>query len=118
MLTRLLFLFCITSSAWADSMSEAFSKGGELGRSGNTQARQQVTGQAASSTVPNYTASPPEAALYGSGDLNGAASSAIGNCAGSSGSSYGDQPCNATNFSQNNPGQRPSFTINPTDPLV
>ena len=118
MLTRLVFLFCIASSASADSLSEAFSKGGELGRSGNTQARQRVTGEAASSTVPNYTASPPEAALFGSGDLNGAASAAIGSCAGSSGSSYGDQTCNATNFSQNNPGQRPTFTVSPNDPLV
>ena len=118
MLLRLLVLLCLSSSAWADSMSDAFSQGNELGRSGNTQARQQVSGEAASSTVPNYTTSPPEAGLYGSGDLSGAAGAAISNCAGSSGSSYSDQACNATNFSQTNPGQRATFTISPNDPLV
>ena len=115
----LLFVVLIAgSTAHADSMSEAFSAGGELGRSGNAQARGQVTGEAASTTVPNYTANPPEAALYGSGDLNAPAAAAVSNCAGASGSSYADQTCNATNFSQTNPGQRPSFTIGPGDPLV
>ena len=122
MLRRALLFVVLSasSSAWAGSMSEAFSEGGELGRSGNTQARQQVTGEAASSTVPNYTTNPPEAALYGSGDLNTAAGAAINNCARApgQGSSYADQACNATNFSQTNPGQRPTFTISPNDPIV
>lgn len=120
MLIRVLLLVVLVaaSTAHADSMSEAFSAGGELGRSGNTQARGQVTGEAAGTTVPNYTANPPEAALYGSGDLNAPAAAAISNCAGAAGSSYADQACNATNFSQTNPAQRPSFTIGPSDPLV
>ena len=115
----LLFVVLVAgSTAHADSMSEAFSAGGELGRSGNTQARGQVTGEAAGTTVPNYTANPPEAALYGSGDLNAPAAATISKCAGAAGSSYADQACNATNFSQTNPAQRPSFTIGPSDPLV
>ena len=121
MLRRALLFAVLTasSSALADSMSEAFSQGSALGRSGNTRARQQVTSEAASSTVPNYTTSPPEAALYGSGDLNAPAGAAISNCAlKGEGSSYADQACNATNFSQTNPGQRPTFTIGPNDPLV
>ena len=120
MLVRaLLFLIVAASStARADSMSEAFSQGGDLGRTGNTQARGQVTGGTASSTVPNYTTNPREAAFYGSGDLNGPAAAAISNCARASGSSYADQACNATNFSQTNPGQRPNFALTPNDPLV
>lgn len=115
----LLFAVLIAdSTAHADSMSEAFSAGNEFGRSRNTEAHGQVTGEAASTTVPNYTTNPPEASLYGSGDLNAPAAAAISNCAGASGSSYADQACNATNYSQTNPGQRPSFTIEPGDPLV
>ncbi len=116
----LLFVVLIAgSSAWADSMSDAFSKGGDLGRSGNGQARQQVTGETARSTVPNYTENPREAALYGSGSLSAPAGAAISNCAATGqGSSYADQACNATNFSQTNPGQRPNFSIGANDPLV
>ena len=119
--TRVLLFVVLTasSSAWADAMSEAFSRGGDLGRSGNAQARQQVTGEAARSTVPNYTTSPPEAALYGSGGLGAPAGAAIGTCAASAqGTSYADQACSATNFSQTNPARRPDFTIGPDDPLV
>lgn len=119
--TRILLFAVLTasSSVWADSMSDAFTQGRDLGRTGNSQARQKVTGEAASSTVPNYTTNPPEAALYGSGGLNAPAGAAISNCAlKGEGSSYADQACNATNFSQTNPAQRPTFTIGPSDPLV
>ena len=121
MLARALVFIVLAaaSSARADSLSEAFSQGGQLGRSGNTQARGQVNGDAARSTVPNYTTNPREASLYGSGALNAPAGAAISNCAaGGQGSSYGDQSCNAINFSQTNPAQRPNFAISPNDPLL
>ncbi len=121
MLARALILVFLTaaSSAWADPLSDAFSQGAQLGRSASTQARGQVTGDAARSTVPNYSPNPREASLYGSGGLGAPAGAAINNCAISGqGSSYADQPCNAINFSQTNPGQRPNFTISPNDPLL
>lgn len=122
MLTRALLLVVLAagSSARADPLSEAFSEGGQFGRAGNAEARQQVTGEAARSTVPNYTESPPETNLYSPGGLGEAIGAAVGECALTTGqgSSYADQSCNAINFSQTNPGQRPSFTISPNDPLV
>jgi len=122
MLTRALVILVLAagSSARADSLSEAFSQGEQLGRASNSQARQKVTGDAARSTVPNYTENPRETNLYGPGVLGEAAGTAIGDCAlePGQGSSYADQSCNAINFSQTNPGQRPSFTIEAGDPLV
>src|SRR5487761_2340212 len=104
MLVRVLFLIALaaSASAWADPLSDAFSQGAELGRSGYAQARGSVTGEAARATVPNYTTNPPQSSLYGSGILSGSADAAIGNCAltPGQGSSYADQACNATNFSQ------------------
>lgn len=122
MLARVLFLIVLaaSASAWADPLADAFSQGGQLGRSGNAQARGSVTDDAARSTVPNYTTNPPQTSLYGSGGLSAPAGAAVGNCAltPGQGSSYADQACNATNFSQTNPGQRPNFTIGPNDPLL
>jgi hypothetical protein len=122
MLTRALLLVVLaaSSSARADPLSEAFPEGGQFGRAGNAAARQQVTGEAARSTVPNYTESPSETNLYSPGGLGEAIGAAVGECALTTGqgSSYADQSCNAINFSQTNPGQRPSFTISPNDPLV
>ncbi len=122
MLARVLFLIALaaSASAWADPLADAFSQGGQLGRSGNAQARGSVTGEAARSSVPNYATNPPQSSLFGSGSLSGSAGAAIGNCAltPGQGASYADQACNATNFSQTNPSLRPSFTIGPNDPLL
>ena len=54
MLARVLLLIALagSASAWADAMSDAFSQGGQLGSSGNAQARGSVTGDTARSTVP------------------------------------------------------------------
>ena len=120
MFARALIFVVLTaaSSARADSLSDAFSHGQQLGRSGNTQARGQVTGDAARSTVPYYTTNPGEASLYGSGGLTAPAGAAINNCAaGGQGSAYADQSCNAITYSQTNPGQRPNFAISSGDPL-
>jgi len=122
MLARVLFLIALaaSSNAWADPLADAFSQGGQLGRSGNAQAHGSITSEAARSNVPNYTTNPPQSGLYGSGGLSTPADAAIGNCAltPGQGSAYADQACNATNFSQTNPGQRPNFTIGPNDPLL
>ena len=122
MLARVVFLTVLAAieSAWADPLGDAYSQGGQLGRSGNAQGRGSVTGETARSTVPNYTTNPPQTSLYGSGGLGAPAGAAIANCALAPGqsSSYADQACNATNFSQSNPGQRPNFSIGPNDPLL
>ncbi len=122
MLARVLLLIALaaSSSAWAGPLADAFSQGGQLGRSGNAQARGSVTGDSARLTVPNVTTNPPQSSLYGSGSLSAPAGAVVGNCAltPGQGSSYADQACNATTFSQTNPGQRPNFTIGPNDPLL
>lgn len=103
----------------ADPMSDAFSQGGTLGRSGNSQARGNVTGGTAAATVPGYSSTAPQAGLYGYGALGAPAGAAISNCAqAGDGTAYGNQGCNAINFSQSNPTRRSQFTIAPGDPML
>lgn len=106
--------------AHAQSLPDAFNQGATLGRSGNAAARGQITGSSAQSTVPNYTANPPEASYFGGAGLGAPASARIGACAGGSGAAGGfaEQGCNAVDFSQTNPARRPAFSISPTDPLL
>ncbi len=115
----LIAILAAASGARADALSDAFSQGSQLGRSGNAQARQGITSDAARSTVPRYTTSPRETSYYGSGDLGGASERAIRNCSrrASRGSTL-DPSCMATEFSQRNPERRPSFAIGADDPLL
>jgi conjugal transfer mating pair stabilization protein TraN len=100
-------------SALGQSLSDAFNQGAEFGRSGNAAARGKVTDGTAPSKVPGYTASPPQASYFGGPGLGSPAGAQIGACAGSS-----DPACKAVEFSQQNPSQRPSYTIAPDDPLL
>lgn len=106
--------------AYAQSLPDAFNQGATLGRSGNAAARSQITGSSAQSTVPNYTANPPEGSYFGGAGLGSPASARIGACAGGPGAAGGfaEQGCNAVDFSQTNPARRPNFSISPSDPLL
>ena len=101
----------------AQSLSDAFNQGTTLGRSGNAAARTQINGSTAQSSVPGYTANPPQASYFGSPGISAPAAAAANACpdAGSTGGTgnYGAQACNAVNFSQTNPTRRPLFSIAP-----
>ncbi len=103
----------------AQSLSDAFSQGTALGRSGNAAARFQITGNTAQSNVPGYTTNPPQSSYFGGVGISTPAAAAANACTGPGDS--GDlaaQACNAINFSQTNPTRRPIFSITQTDPLL
>jgi hypothetical protein len=121
------FLLCVIATlamhtwpAHAQSLSDAFNQGATLGRSGNAAARGQISGSAAQSTVPHFTATPPEASYFGSPGLGTPASARAGACAGGPGAAGGftEQDCNAVDFSQTNPSRRPNYSITASDPLL
>ena len=103
----------------AQPLSDAFNQGAALGRRGTAAARGQITSSTAQSSVPGYTANPPQAAYFGSAGISGPAAAAARACTGGPGAGGGSaaQPCNAVNFSQTNPSRRPSFTVDANDPL-
>ncbi|HQY10491.1 MAG TPA: hypothetical protein PK797_17450 [Burkholderiaceae bacterium] len=106
-------------SVQAQSLSDAFSQGTALGRSGNAAARSQINGNTAQSNVPGYTTNPPQSSYFGGVGISTPAAAAANACRGPGDS--GDlaaQACNAINFSQTNPTRRPIFSITQTDPLL
>ena len=106
-------------SVQAQSLSDAFSQGTALGRSGNAAARSQINGNTAQSNVPGYTTNPPQSSYFGGVGISTPAAAAANACTGPGDS--GDlaaQACNAVNFSQTNPTRRPIFSITQTDPLL
>ena len=106
-------------SVHAQSLSDAFSQGTALGRSGNAAARSQINGNTAQSNVPGYTTNPPQTSYFGGAGISTPAAAAANACTGPGDS--GDlaaQACNAVNFSQTNPTRRPIFTITQTDSLL
>jgi conjugal transfer mating pair stabilization protein TraN len=112
-------LFATLPGAFAQSppsLGEAFEQGKALGRSGNAAARSNINGGTAQSTVPGYTASPPEASYFGSPGLGTQASARTSACA--SGPAATDPSCMAVQFSQTNPTRRPDFSIGTNDPLL
>ena len=114
------FLIAVLSLAvQAQSLSEAFNQGTTLGRSGNAAARAQINGNTAQSSVPGYTAKPPQASYFGGPGIAAPAAAASNACTGSgSTGDFAAQACNAVNFSQTNPTRRPLFTIGLSDPLL
>ncbi len=115
----------LSASVQAQSLSDAFNQGAALGRSGNAAARAQINGSTAQSSVPGYTANPPQTSYFGSPGIAAPAAAAVANACTGSGStgsgSTGDfaaQTCNAVNFSQTNPTRRPLFSIGANDPLL
>jgi hypothetical protein len=113
-------MLCLSAQpAHAQSLSDAFNRGAAMGRSGNAAARTQINPSTAQGTVPGYTTSPPQAAYFGSAGLGSQASAATSACAAAgNGNTTGAQACNAVNFSQTNPTRRPTFSIDPNDPLL
>ena len=106
-------------SVQAQSLSDAFSQGTALGRSGNAAARSQINGNTAQSNVPGYTTNPPQSSYFGGVGISTPAAAAANACTGPGDS--GDlaaQACNAINFSQTSPSRRPNFSIAPNDPLL
>lgn len=121
MLARALLIsfLAVASAARGDALSDAFSQGTEFGRSGNAQARQGITSSTARSIVPDYTSNPTETRYFGSGNLGGAAGSAVRRCERTVARGRTlDPSCMATEFSQNNAERRPTFTIGQNDPLL
>ena len=118
-MTRLLTLLClitILADARAASLSDAFSEGMQFGRSGNAAARSRIDTGTASATVPGYTSTVPATSYFGGPGLGPGAAAAIADCA--TPEQMGNPACQAVNFSQSNPGQRPSFVIAPNNPLL
>jgi len=117
--TAALLIAALSLTVQAQSLSDAFNQGAALGRSGNTAARSQINGNTAQSSVPGYTANPPQTSYFGSPGISAPAAAAANACTGSGSSGgYAAQACNAVNFSQTNPTRRPSFSIAPNDPLL
>lgn len=119
----LLFLFAaVAVPVHADPASNAFGQGSTFGKTGNAAARGQISGSSAQSTVPYFTPTPPEASYFGNAGLGTPASAKVGACVPSTGTNtaggFGDQACNAVDFSQTNPSRRPTYSIGPTDPLL
>lgn len=106
--------------AHSQRLSDAFTQGSALGRSGNAFARSLITPGATQSVVPGYTPNPAEASYFGSPGLGSAASGRIAECAARSSALGGsdEQACNAVEFSQTNPSRHPTYTIGPSDPLL
>jgi hypothetical protein len=120
-----LLMAALSMTAQAQLLTDAFNQGTTLGRSGNVAARTQINGSTAQSSVPGYTANPPQASYFGGPGIAAPAAAATNACAdsGSTGGTggtgdYGAQACNAVNFSQTNPTRRPLFSIAPNDPLL
>jgi hypothetical protein len=113
-------LMALALPAHADALADAFSQGATLGRNGNTAARTQISSANPQTTVPNFTATPPEAAYFGSPGLGTISSARVGACAGAAGQAgnFTQQACNVVDFSQTNPARRPNFNIAPNDPLL
>ena len=106
----------------ADPASDAFNQGSTFGKTGNAAARGKISGSSAQSTVTYFTATPPEASYFGNPGLGTPASAKVGACVPPTGTNttggFGDQACNAVDFSQTNPSRRPTYSIGPTDPLL
>ena len=114
-----MLLAALSTGAHAQSLANAFDQGAALGRSGNPTARGQINSSTAPSTVPGYTANPPEAAYFGGAGISAPAAAAARACANGHGASgtFAAQGCNAVDFSQTNPSRHPSFTFGPNDLL-
>ena len=109
-----LMAFGTMLNAHAATLQDAFSQGTQFGQSGNAAVRGRIDAGTASTTVPGYTTTAPATSYYGGPGLGTASAATIAHCA----STPNDPACQAVNFSQTNPGQRPSFTIDATNPML
>jgi hypothetical protein len=109
-----LMLAAIVSASDAATLPEAFSQGTQFGQSGNAAARGRIDAGTASTTVPGYTTTAPAASYFGGPGLGTPSASTLANCT----TTPQDPACQAVNFSQTNPAQRPTFTIAPNNPML
>ena len=115
----LLLIVVLSLTAQAQSLPDAFNQGAAFGRSGNAAARAQINGNTAQSSVPGYTANPPQTSYFGSPGISAPAAAAANACPDADNAGdHATQSCNAINFSQTNPTRRPLFDIAPSDPLL
>lgn len=104
--------------------AEAFKAGQDFsnGTKGKGAAAGSVNTTSGTTNVPKYNTSPPEKSVYGGGkSLIGAqGTNKIATCASYTASNaYDQQECNAVNFLQKMPAERPKFVIDKTtDPLM
>ncbi|MBP6854213.1 MAG: hypothetical protein KA164_21635, partial [Rhodoferax sp.] len=76
-------IFAVSSlSVQAQSLSDAFSQGTALGRSGNAAARSQINGNTAQSNVPGFTTNPPQTSYFGGAGMSTPAAAAANACTG------------------------------------
>ena len=101
-------------NAHAATLQDAFSQGTQFGQSGNAAARVRIDAGTASTTVPGYTTTAPAANYFGGAGLGTPSAATLASCT----TSPQDPACQAVNFSQTNPGQRPTFTIAPNNPML
>ena len=110
------------SALQAQTLGDAFQQGTALGHSGKASVRQQIQPQQAQATVPGYGTPAPASQLFGGAGLSEAAAQAAGQaCTGAapgSGPTQAQAACQATQFTQTNALQRPSFTLGANDPLL
>ncbi len=109
-----LMLVAITTASEAATLPEAFSQGTQFGQSGNATARGRIDAGTASTTVPGYTTTAPAASYFGGPGLGTPSASTLANCS----TAPQDPACQAVNFSQTNPAQRPTFTIAPNNSML
>ena len=109
-----LLLLAISAACKAATLPEAFTQGAQFGQSGNAAARGRIDAGTASSIVPGYTTSAPAESYFGGPGLGAPSATTLANCA----TAPQDPACQAMNFSQTNPAQRPSFTIAPNNPML
>lgn len=101
-------------NAHAATLQDAFSLGTQFGQTGNAAARGRIHAGTASTTVPGYTTTAPAASYFGGPGLGTPSAATLANCT----ASPQDPACQAVNFSQTNPAQRPTFTIAPNNPML
>ncbi len=111
---RLALALCLalTASVHAQSLEEAFTQGRTFGQSANTRAHGSVNGTQANQ-VPNFDPASVPTDRPTAEALNANARARVGQCTNAQ-----DASCAATQFSQSNPTQRQSVTIDTQSPLI
>lgn len=98
----------------AGPTADAFSQGSTFGRGALSGAHGRI-GQEAATTVPQYSAQPPQRSLFNASALGPATAGQVQACAAPGNT---DPACTAFRFSQDNPTRRASFTFGTGDPLL
>lgn len=115
-----LLMMC-TSSAYSETLNEAFSSGKSLGKA-KSKTNAQISAGKVSDKIPSYGATAAERNYFqdGNGNTQGFGLSKLSSCAG--GGNETDpvkrQECEAVNFLAKNPEIRPRYNISKNDPMI